>query len=294
MDERLGQIKEGAGLEESRINAEFVDFLRKWSTPALALLAAAALAYLGMQKLEQRRQDRADTAFREYEAASTSGNPDALIRVASEFGGVGAIKPMALVDAGDIYFGSVLSGIEPGAPLDEKGQPENAEDRLSDDERDTYLGRAEAEYRAALDASGAKPGYELHAISAAYGLAAIAETRGDATAAREWYEKVFEFAGRGGYVPQAEDAEQRILNRAEAIAPVPLNDASVQPAAPVAGLLSSQFGGEVKPVEEIRDAVEGWAGEAPTQGPELPPPAPDAESGSDEPTEPAPPDSQIP
>jgi len=296
MDERLGQIKEGAGLEESRINTEFVDFLKKWSTPALALLAAAALAYLGLQKLEERRQDRADAAFREYEAAAASGNPDALIRVASEFDGVGAVKAMALIDAGDVYYGAVLSGIEPGAPLTDQGEPENDEDRLTDDERETYLGRAESQYQAAFDATRTKPGHELHAISAAYGLAAIAETRAEPEQAREWYEKVFAFASKGGYAAMVEDAKERILNRNEAVVPVPLNDASAQPPAP-GSEPNAALPGALTPVEGL--------GETPVMGPELPPieqpageptPEPD-QPGADQATEPAPdepPDPQSP
>ena len=38
MDERQTQIRQGAGLEESRINTEFLDFLNKWSSPVLIVI----------------------------------------------------------------------------------------------------------------------------------------------------------------------------------------------------------------------------------------------------------------
>ena len=43
MEERQTQIREGAGLEESKLNVEFIDWLQRWSTPILLLVAGAAL-----------------------------------------------------------------------------------------------------------------------------------------------------------------------------------------------------------------------------------------------------------
>jgi len=146
----------------------------------------------------------------------------------------------------------------------------------------------------------------LIAIAASYGLAAVAETRGEKDEARRAYEKVFEFAQQAGFGAQARDAEQKILSLDERIEPVPLYDAETQPAAPMAGLLASEF---TEPGRPSGAPGSGAAapGPAPIAGPEFPPlpedaSPPDAEqTGADEPGpdepgagEPSEPDDQSP
>ena len=75
MDDRQTKIREGAGLEDSRINQEFVDFLNKWSSPVLIVLAVAALIWAGLTKLEQMKNEKIDNAFGEFQAAIEGGNP---------------------------------------------------------------------------------------------------------------------------------------------------------------------------------------------------------------------------
>ena len=60
---RLGELKEGAGLEDSRINQDFVDFIRKWSTPLLMVAAAIAIGYFLYNKRIEARQAHIDEAF---------------------------------------------------------------------------------------------------------------------------------------------------------------------------------------------------------------------------------------
>src|SRR5690606_15713326 len=70
MDDRQRQIKEGAGLEESRINKDFLDWLLKWG-PVLVLVAAGIiLAMRGVQFLEDRRVARVNEGFSELERVS--------------------------------------------------------------------------------------------------------------------------------------------------------------------------------------------------------------------------------
>ncbi|RKZ11529.1 hypothetical protein DRQ53_15905, partial [bacterium] len=127
MDQRHEQIREGAGLEESRINTEFVDLIKKWSTPVLFVAAAIAFGYLMLQKLEERRVTRVDQAFVEMEQARSSINPspDSLLRLADDYSDIRAVAPMARLAAADIYLESVVLAIEPGAPVTYAGVPEN-------------------------------------------------------------------------------------------------------------------------------------------------------------------------
>ena len=97
MDQRHEQIREGAGLEESRINTEFVDLIKKWSSPVLFVAAAISLGYLGLMKLEDRRVARVDEAFAELELQrnSASPSPDSLLRVAGDYSDIRAVAPLA-------------------------------------------------------------------------------------------------------------------------------------------------------------------------------------------------------
>src|SRR5437868_5931135 len=95
MEDRQKQIREGAGLEESRLNTEFIDFLKKYSTPILVVIAVAAGGYAGFNYLQKQRDLARDHAFVQFEAALGSHNPKSLTAVADENSSRGAVAPMA-------------------------------------------------------------------------------------------------------------------------------------------------------------------------------------------------------
>src|SRR5438874_2058363 len=103
MDERQSQIRERAGLEESRLNEDFIEFLRKWGTPALMVLAIVAVGYLGLNKYKKARDEKIDKAFFDYEQVSGSNNPSpqSLTATAEEHEGVKAVSMLARRDAAD-------------------------------------------------------------------------------------------------------------------------------------------------------------------------------------------------
>ena len=74
MDERQTQIREAAGLDESRLNTEFVEFLRKWGPIALGVLAVAALAFVGRNYLREQSGIRTDRRVPQARA-QREGNP---------------------------------------------------------------------------------------------------------------------------------------------------------------------------------------------------------------------------
>lgn len=216
MDQRQTQIREGAGLEESRLNVEFIDLLRKWSSPVLMVAAVLAFGYWGWQKYQEVKLNKLNTAFSQLEAASAGNDPspDSLKGVATEYGTVRAVGTLARLQAADVYLRAVRLGVKVGAQpeADANGLPQiKADDLLTDEDRVRYLGDAEALYQQVVTDTQAKPGMNaLHTIDACYGLAAIAESRGDMAQAKAQYEKVIAAAQKAGLEAQAVVAKSRI------------------------------------------------------------------------------------
>ncbi|MFG0305138.1 MAG: hypothetical protein ACF8Q5_02850 [Phycisphaerales bacterium JB040] len=211
MDERQAQIKEGAGLEDSRINTEFLDFLSKWSTPFFVLLLIVAAAMFGYRKLEERRVAAMDRAFQDLALATQGGNPSptSLANLYEEYSGARAVGLLAKLQEADIYLNAVRAGLEPGASIDPAtGQPE--EGSLLDEERTAnYLSEALRAYRTVLDRAteGDKP---MLAIPAAFGVASCLASQGDLEGARSAYRSAADMAERDGYALLAQVATDRI------------------------------------------------------------------------------------
>lgn len=209
MDQRQTQIREGAGLEESKLNVEFIEWLQRWSTPLLTLAAVAALAWVLYQRVEKAQLAKVDKAFAEYETAAMAGSPESLKAVADEYDRVRAVPQLSRLAAGDIYLQAARRGLRPGAGPKQDGSIDPA-DMLDDKGRDDMLGSAGALYQQVLTKTAADEHEAVHALSAAFGLAAVAESRGDTEGARKAYEQAASIAEKAGYAAQAETARKRI------------------------------------------------------------------------------------
>ncbi len=220
MDERQQQIKAGAGLEDSRINQDLVDFLQKWGSWILMALAVAALIYAGMQWLERQRVAKVNEAFAALEGAGggANPNPDALRRVADEYEGVESVAELARIKSADVLLDSVRMGIRSGAQInndgsvgqiDPDGNVNSEGELLSDEERSRFLDQAQSLYASVLDATRGKEGKQTLAINAAFGLAAVYETKGEADRAREQLDLVVELAEQAGFPAIARLARSR-------------------------------------------------------------------------------------
>ncbi|MCA9288823.1 MAG: hypothetical protein KDA05_09580 [Phycisphaerales bacterium] len=213
MDERQQQIRAGAGLEESRLNTEFIDFIQKWGGPFLLLCAAIMGAWAASNWWNKQQAQRLDEAFGQYEAQLAGGNPspEALKAVAAEYEGVASVALLARLDAAEVYMGSVRSGLKAGATLGPDGTAA-AEDLLTDDDRTRLLSQAEGLYRQCFDQASAARGRSLLAIRAAYGLAAVAECRAEFDAARGHYERIAELADTASLSNHAAFARSRLAD----------------------------------------------------------------------------------
>jgi hypothetical protein len=215
MDDRQTKIREGAGLEDSRINQEFIDFLNKWSTPFCILLLVAAGVYWGLNYLERQRIARVDQAFSEYEAVIADGNPspNSLQSIAGEAekNGIGSVAELARLREVDIYLGAFAIGLEPGAQLDPETQSVvNENDILSDERRQQYLTFAETTAKQVLGSSEGDEGKAIFAMQALSRLASVEESRDQFEAARAYYERLGTLAEAQRYSPMKTYADNRI------------------------------------------------------------------------------------
>lgn len=284
MDDRTSQIREGAGLDESRVNQEFIDLLRKWSSPALFVVAGVVLAFWGYGQLQKRANAKVNRAFEEvanavdYDVQSPS--PVTLRAIREQYGDIRGIAPMSALREADVYLNAAVRGVAPGAELalDENNQSTGAyapEDMLSDEDRAKMLDDAERLYREVAGMTKEGEDWAIHHLGAQFGLAAVAESRGDAAGAKAAYTEAQRIAEGAGFKLWAEIAGERIATVDTMIVPVALVSKDDLPE-------------EIEPVPVI---------ESPIEGPMLVPPvddtpAPEGEAGEDQPAEDAPADDQ--
>ena len=204
MDKRHTDIVEGAGLEESRINADFVDWLKRWGSPILIVVLVFALGYRGWMFLQTRKVQQLDTAYLDLDAATTAGQPVALVQVAEDWKGQPSISAQARLEAADRYLLAYATNLKPG------GVAGVAEDRPSENERDGYLDQAQRLYEQVQSATSDKPNSLLLHIHALSGLASADASRRDFDAAIQVIQGAVSRAREGGFDGLADALSKRI------------------------------------------------------------------------------------
>jgi tetratricopeptide (TPR) repeat protein len=284
-DRRDLQIRERAGLEESLINQDFKDFLQRWGGTVLTVVAVAALGYLGYQRWTARKVETTTTAFQalNQQLESSNPSPENLLGVALDHASTPGVASAARLAAADAYLNIVRQGVAPGAVTNEDGTLQNPADVLSPEDREKNLKLAAENYKWVLDNSSADPAKALDAIGALYGLAAVAESRGNMDEAKTHYERIITLSkpwGEGGHAKLAQERIDSLPTLAaltalpeKAMVPAPLNTAPPAPAAelPAAGL--NLGGAAVEPTAvpaQPAPATEPAPAPAPTPAPEEP------------------------
>jgi len=236
------QIKEGAGLEDSRINTEFVDFLRKWSTPVLLVLCGLSVAYFLYTRQQQAADARTNAAFMEFELTMGSGRPSptALEDIARRYADVASVGLLSRLYAGDERLRTAIAGLEPTALRDPETGRFPDDQRLTDEAKASFLRAAEADYRWVLERAGTSGDRVLLSISALYGLASIAEMRQEADAARGFYERIIEIAERAKYPAHTIAARNRIATIDSVLAQGGLISAADLPPRPMVGAVEAE------------------------------------------------------
>ena len=241
MDNRTDGIREGAGLDESRLNQDFIDLMKKWSSPALFVIAAIVIVYSGRNYLQKRHNARVNKAFEELASVDyTVANPSpvTIAAIRNEYGDVRGIKPITALREADVYLESAIRGVAPGSEpmVDEQGQSlgqYSEEDVLDESGRAEMLDKAEALYRQVAESDEGGDGWDIHRLGAEFGLAAVAESRGDAGAADSAYTKAEALAQKLGYQLWAAVAKERQSNDVAMSEPAELISKAALPVDPV-------------------------------------------------------------
>lgn len=187
---------------ESRVNEDFIDWLKNKGPTWLLVVLVALTAYLGLVRWRTTQQTQQIQAWRALNEAEATGFPASLRSVAEDFPRVDAIAIIARLNAAQILMESVITGQRPGATI---GQEDTT---LSPEDRELNLNRADEFYREVLAADDGTLRMALHAVSAHNGRAAVAEARGDAEAARQHYLDAAQRA-EAAYPYLAQQARQR-------------------------------------------------------------------------------------
>lgn len=184
-----GTLREGAGLEEARINQDFVNFLTRWGPYVLLGIAAVILGYRGLQFLEQREQQKVNEAFAEYSAAGETTAPDitALTRVASAYEDVRGVPHLARLRAAQVSLSAFRRGLQPNAQVGADGAPLSEDDVLDEDTRASYLSRAGDLFAQVVADTRDNPMQALMTLEGLFGMAAVRESQGDVEAASAAY-----------------------------------------------------------------------------------------------------------
>lgn len=231
MDQRQAEISVGKGLQESRVNQEFIEGLKKWGPYVVMALSLVALAYFGYQRLEQGRDLSRDKAFIAYDEAVISRNPAALVEVADTHAGAGAVEHLARLAAADIYLESFRTGVEPGVKVDREGKLEEGKSLLTKEQRDAQAAKAEGLFQKVADTAKGEE-HILLSAGALSGLAAIAESRQQADKAKAFYQQVVALT-EGKFDGLASSAKKRI-ETIDTLAAAKLYAAAELPTPPVA------------------------------------------------------------
>ncbi len=213
-DARLEEVRQ-SDLNESRINEEFVDWLKGPGTTILLGLLVALLGFVFWQRYQQDQANTRDAAWVQYAQATAVPGPELLEQVAAtpEIAEIDGIGELARIRAAERYMNAVLADEQLREDLVPEGEEAPEPAPLTDELRVEYLDRADALYAEVVAVDDGTNAMTIHAWTALMGRAAVAEARGEIEAARGHYEQASERAG--DWYPQLADRARRFADTAE-------------------------------------------------------------------------------
>ena len=166
-------------LTESRLNEDFVTWLKTSGPTYLLIVLVALCSYVLWIRWQEQKQNYVYEAWNAYQESLISGLPSSLEDVALQYDDVGAIPQLSRMYAAEI----LLRAVNTKTPLSADGTQIAT---LSVDDRSQYLDRADKLYQTIIESDEQRSlSLTLIVVNALNGRAAIAESRGDIEQARE-------------------------------------------------------------------------------------------------------------
>ena len=212
--QRLEQVQQ-TDLTESKLNQDFVDWLKSSGPTWLLVILLGVCAFLGMNKWRAYKAQKYDTAWQAL-AGVENGDPRSAEDIAEDedYANTAAISTLAHLEAGRGFLQAVAlqRDLDATNPMQTDLAPEKRED---------YLAKADRNFQAVIDKNQSKPDRDLHVVQAMFGRAAVAESRGDLDRARELYDQAATKA-QAAYPALAEVARHRATTAGEYHEPITL------------------------------------------------------------------------
>jgi predicted negative regulator of RcsB-dependent stress response len=204
IDRRLKNVQQ-ADLTESRVNDDFVHWLRTWGSNVLLVVLLVAAAAMGYYWWSQKQEKARDDAWGELGSATL---PAALDEVAAKHEGKDAVAVFAKLKAADQYAAAVVSGTR----FDRDATAADA--AMTPELRTEWLKEADKLYAdVATRTAGCRNLGEMgFHLSALFGRAACAEDQGDLKAAEGFLTQARDRAKDTDYADVAEIAGKRIAS----------------------------------------------------------------------------------
>lgn len=202
-DKRLQDIRTSDDAE-STVNVELIEWLKTSGVNYLLFILVIVIVFRGWLWWGERSERISDEAWADLAGTDTAASLEAL---ADRAAGIDSVPELALLRAADLYQLDILRDqtldLVPDEPaMSDPNNPDagSTDDeakvtpRMTEQERTQTLDRMQRIYQRVYDStaergSGANWKELLH-IRAMFGLAAVAEMRGEADEAQEWYAKI--------------------------------------------------------------------------------------------------------
>ena len=207
---RLSQVQT-QDLTESRVNDDFVFWLKKNGMNTLLAVLIAACAFLGYNYWQRKNNEKAATAWSDIANATL---PEAFEQIAKDHADVPLAAMMALLRAGDLRLAQIQSGVLVAAVTDATGKETTPAVALDAAGRKIAQDAADEDYTKAADialklAGGDARHAALVTLQSLFGRAAIAESRGDLEGAKKFLTSAETVAGTD-WAPIAKLAKARV------------------------------------------------------------------------------------
>lgn len=201
-DRRLEEIRTSDDAE-SRVNVELIEWLKTSGVNYLLVILIVVILFRGYLWWGERRERLRDQAWADLNSTDL---PASLESLADRVKGTDSVAELALLRAAQAYHRDLLLDdtldLVPETPAltnpESDVKPDDPRDRptprMTESERRETLDRMERLYRRVLETtagSGKEINWKLGlALEAMFGLAAVAEMRGDFAGADEWFLRI--------------------------------------------------------------------------------------------------------